>query len=74
MQVVNALDDDVILGVRAIRTWRLANHLPKLADQVPVRPEMSRCTVAASALCAADRSLSRNHLTQEQVAVATIAI
>ncbi|NHX37518.1 MULTISPECIES: transcription initiation factor IIB [Halolamina] len=74
MAVVDALDDDAIPGARAVRTWRLAQHLMKLGDQVPVGPGTPRCTVAASALYAADRLLSRKHLTQEQVAAAASTI
>ena len=49
--------------------------LPVLdGDRVPVGPGTPRCTVAASALYAADRLLSRKHLTQEQVAVAASTI
>jgi transcription initiation factor TFIIB len=74
MAVVDALDDDAIPGARAVRTWRLAQHLMQLGDQVPVGPGTPRCTVAASALYAADRLLSRKHLTQEQVAAAASTI
>jgi transcription initiation factor TFIIB len=70
MEVVDALDDDAIPGARAVRTWRLAQHLMKLGDEVPVGPGTPRCAVAASALYAADRLLSRKHLTQGQVAAA----
>jgi transcription initiation factor TFIIB len=74
MEVVDALDADAIPGARAVRTWRLAQHLMQLGDQVPVGPGTPRCTVAASALYAADRLLSRKHLTQAQVVAAASTI
>ena len=70
MEVVDALEDNAILGARAVRTWRLAQHLMKLGDEVPVGVGTLRCIVAASALYAADRLLSRKQLTQRQVAAA----
>ncbi|WP_248895413.1 transcription initiation factor IIB [Haloplanus halobius] len=74
MTVVDALEEDTISGARAVRTWRLAQHLMQLGDQVPVGPGTPRRTVAASALYAADRLLSRKHLTQGQVAAAASTI
>lgn len=74
MKVVDALDDDATPRARAVRTWRLAQHLMKLGDQVPVGPGTPRCTVAASALYAANRLLSRKHLTQGQVAEAASTV
>jgi len=74
MEVVDALDDDAIPGARAVRTWRLAQYLMKLGDQVPVGTGTPRCTVAASALYAADRLLPSKHLTQGQVAEASSTV
>jgi transcription initiation factor TFIIB len=45
-----------------------------LGDDVPVGPGTPRLTVAASALYAADRLLSRKHLTQGQVAEAASTV
>jgi transcription initiation factor TFIIB len=67
MRVVDTLADDAIPGARAIRTWRLAQHLMELGDRVPVGPGTPRLTVAAAALYAADRLLPGKHLTQAQV-------
>ena len=47
-------------------TWRLAQHLLTLGDEVPVRPGTSRLTVAATAVYAADRLLPGKHLTQQR--------
>ena len=74
MAVVDALDADAIPGARAVRTWRLAQHLLQLGDQVPVGSGTPRCTVAAAALYAADRLLPEKHLTQPQVVAAASTI
>ncbi|WP_227015626.1 transcription initiation factor IIB family protein [Haloarcula sp. JP-L23] len=55
MDVVDALAEDAIPGARAVRTWRLAQHLMQLGDRVPVGPGTPRLTVAAAAVYAADR-------------------
>ncbi|WP_458190552.1 hypothetical protein [Haladaptatus sp. NG-WS-4] len=74
MTVVDALDDDALPGGAAVRTWRLAQHLMHLGDQVPVGPGTSRLTIVAAALYAADRLTPKKHLTQGQVAAATSTV
>lgn len=48
MMVVDALDDNALPGSATVRTWRLAQHLMHLGDQVPVGPGTSRLTIAAA--------------------------
>ncbi|OYR84576.1 transcription factor TFIIB [Halorubrum distributum] len=74
LAVLEGLDDAVLPGARAVRTWRLARHLLALADRVPVGPGTSRGTVAAAALYAADRLLDGSYLTQPQVVAATESV
>jgi transcription initiation factor TFIIB len=74
MTIVDALDDDALPGSAAVRTWRLAQHLMDLGDQVPVGPGTSRLTIAAAALYGADRLTPQKHLTQGQVAEATSTV
>ena len=73
MTIVDALDD-ALPGSAAVRTWRLAQHLMYLGDQVPVGPGTSRLTIAAAALYGADRLTPQKHLTQGQVAEATSTV
>ncbi|MFC6763703.1 transcription initiation factor IIB family protein [Natrinema soli] len=73
-QVLEILDESVLDGGTYLQCRDVAQHLMKIADEVPIGAGTPRLTVAAAAVYRADRLLGGENLTMQQVADAVSAI